>query len=65
MNIDTFHIASNPEAEAIAAFVNKAYRPELGASGWTHEAHLLSGNRINKIELLEKRSNLTVKRDVS
>jgi ribosomal protein S18 acetylase RimI-like enzyme len=46
MFIDTFRTACKLDAEAIAQLVNKAYRPEDGASGWTHESDLVSGSRI-------------------
>lgn len=51
MEIDTVRTAVNPDAEAIAHLVNKAYRPGSGASGWTHESDLVSGNRINASQI--------------
>lgn len=53
MSIDIFRAANKPDAEAIANLVNKAYRPEPGASGWTHESDLVSGNRININQVAE------------
>lgn len=47
MGIDTFRTASKSDAEAIAQLVNKAYRPETGAAGWTHESDLVSGDRAS------------------
>lgn len=38
-----FRLASAPDADALAALVNAAYR---GGEGWTHEAALLAGPRI-------------------
>jgi len=47
MSIDTFRTASQADVEAIAKLVNEAYRPASGASGWTHESDLVSGNRTS------------------
>ena len=47
MSMDTFRIANKSDAEAIAQLVNKAYRPETVAAGWTHESDLVSGNRTS------------------
>lgn len=35
----------------IADLVNKAYRPRDGARGWTHEAELVTGQRISAAQL--------------
>ncbi len=42
------------DAPAIAAIVNRAYRPEPGTGGWTHESGLVSGPRtdIAQVEAL-------------
>lgn len=53
MSIDTFRIASNLDSEVIANLVNKAYRPEPGALGWTHESDLVSGSRTNACQITE------------
>ena len=45
--MDTFRTANKFDAEAIAQLVNKAYRPETGTAGWTHESDLVSGNRTS------------------
>lgn len=47
MSIDTFRTASPSDVEAIAKLVNAAYRPASGASGWTHESNLVSGDRTS------------------
>jgi ribosomal protein S18 acetylase RimI-like enzyme len=47
MSIDIFRAANKLDAEVIADLINKAYRPESGASGWTHESDLVSGSRTN------------------
>lgn len=39
--------ATHSDAEQIARLVNKAYRPDSGERGWTHESELVSGQRIN------------------
>ena len=67
MCIDTFRIATNSDFEVIAHLVNEAYRPEFGATGWTHESDLVAGRDYPlsqgvvipktpalKIEVLEK-----------
>jgi ribosomal protein S18 acetylase RimI-like enzyme len=36
------------DAEAVADLVNRAYRPEPGSEGWTHESALVSGDRIDQ-----------------
>ena len=53
MNVDTLRLANASDAPAIAELVNKAYRPEPGAAGWTDESHLLSGERISAIQVGE------------
>lgn len=53
MSIDTFRIANNLDSEVIANLVNKAYRPEPGASGWTHESDLVSGSRTSASQITE------------
>lgn len=53
MSIDTFRTASKSEAGAIAQLVNKAYRPETGPVGWTHESALVSGNRTSAGQVAE------------
>lgn len=47
MSMDIFRTANKPDAEAIAQLVNKSYRPETGAAGWTHESDLVFGNRTS------------------
>ncbi|TVP57907.1 MAG: GNAT family N-acetyltransferase [Halomonadaceae bacterium] len=39
-------VATLDDAEGIAGLVNRAYRPEPGAQGWTHESGLVTGARI-------------------
>lgn len=53
MNIDTFRSANKCDAKAIAAVVNRAYRPEPGSGGWTHESDLVSGNRTSTTQVIE------------
>lgn len=40
-------IATEADADEISALVNRAYRPGASAHGWTHEAHLVAGDRIS------------------
>lgn len=47
-----FRVASGADAEQIAALVNSAYRPTTQDAGWTHEAHLVSGDRISTEQVL-------------
>ncbi|NCP38721.1 MAG: GNAT family N-acetyltransferase [Shewanella vesiculosa] len=53
MSMDTFRTANKSDAEAIAQLVNKAYRPETGMAGWTHESNLVSGNRTSVVQVAE------------
>lgn len=45
-------IASANEAGAIATLVNRAYRPSASDAGWTHETHLVAGDRITAAQVL-------------
>ena len=61
MSMDTFRTANKSDAEAIAQLVNKAYRPETVAAGWTHESDLVSGNRtsVGQVEeVISKRDSV-------
>ncbi len=53
MNIDSFRIANKADAKAIAQLVNESYRPKYRGQGWTHEADLISGERINAAQIAE------------
>lgn len=53
MHIEAFRKATVADCEAIARLVNKAYRPEPGAAGWTHESELVSGERISVTQVRE------------
>jgi ribosomal protein S18 acetylase RimI-like enzyme len=53
MSIEIFRVASKLDAEVIANLVNLAYRPESGASGWTHESDLVSGSRTNVDQVVD------------
>ncbi len=54
MSFETFRIAGELDAMAIAQLVNNAYRPELDSPGWTHESGLVSGSRtsVNQVAAL-------------
>ncbi len=51
--IDTLRTATEPDAASIAQLVNETYRPQSGNAGWTHEAHLVSGNRTSAEQVAE------------
>lgn len=57
--LDTVRIAIPQDAVAIAALVNKAYRPTQALAGWTHEAMLVDGARTDagQIEALIGRAD--------
>jgi ribosomal protein S18 acetylase RimI-like enzyme len=48
----TPRIATERDADEIAALVNRAYRPTTGTSGWTHEAQLVAGERSAAVQVL-------------
>jgi ribosomal protein S18 acetylase RimI-like enzyme len=52
--------ASTEDATAITRLVNAAYRPELGAQGWTHESHIVSGERTNAVQVASALEKSTV-----
>lgn len=47
-----FSIATHQDASEIAELVNRAYRPEPGTGGWTHEANLIQGFRTSKEQVV-------------
>lgn len=44
--------ANASDTMGLVQLVNRAYRPAPGQGGWTHEAHLVSGNRIHVDQVL-------------
>jgi len=46
-----FHFATQTDIAAVVALVNRAYRGHDSVLGWTHEAHLLEGERLNSDQL--------------
>ena len=48
------------DAEQVAALVNAAYRPAPGSGGWTHEAALVSGARIDLAQVCRTIEGSTV-----
>lgn len=48
-----FREATPADADAIAALVNRAYRPTAGERGWTHEADLVAGPRTSAAQVAE------------
>lgn len=57
-----FRIAVVEDATNIARLVNAAYRPHPDAGGWTHEAHLVQGERTShqQVEVLIRTSAVLV-----
>lgn len=56
--------AGTSDISAIARLVNSAYRGTGSTTGWTHEAHLLEGNRTNEegiSELLKEPDGVVLK----
>ena len=52
--------AATEDAGVIVALVNAAYRPTPGSEGWTHEADLVTGSRIDLGQLLRVLESSTV-----
>lgn len=50
-------MATLADVAQLAALVNKAYRGESATRGWTSEAHLLDGTRIDEDTLIEYINN--------
>jgi ribosomal protein S18 acetylase RimI-like enzyme len=50
----TFSPATDAEVPALNRLVNRAYRGEAAAQGWTTEAHLLAGQRTDEADLREQ-----------
>lgn len=44
---EAIHLADASQSGAIAALVNKAYRPDANSGGWTHESDLVAGDRTS------------------
>ena len=52
----SFQIANNQDLSNLSAFVNRAYRGETARQGWTHEADLLDGTRVEESLLAEEQA---------
>lgn len=48
------------DASAVARLVNAAYRPQLGRQGWTHEAHIVSGDRTSAVQVIDVLQKSTI-----
>ena len=46
-----YRLAHLTDADAIANLLNRAYRPQDGAAGWTHESTLIQGARTNAAQV--------------
>lgn len=44
-------VATDHDLAAVADLVNRAYRGQAAEAGWTHEAHLLDGQRTDEVSL--------------
>ncbi len=53
MKVD-FTLASIDQLTSLADFVNRAYRGDSARKGWTHEADLLDGTRVDESLLREE-----------
>lgn len=51
MDCSSIDQATELDADPIASLVNQAYRPEGHGCGWTHEAALVSGQRISPAQV--------------
>lgn len=49
----TFSYAHHTETTAVAALINSAYRGDVSRLGWTTEADLLEGRRIDEARILD------------
>ena len=50
----SFSIAKNEDLASLSSFVNRAYRGDSARLGWTHEADLLGGTRVDESLLAEE-----------
>ena len=50
----TFRAATPADLPSLATFVNRAYRGDSARKGWTHEADLLGGTRVDETLLAEQ-----------
>ena len=50
----SFQIAHHQDLSNLSTFVNRAYRGETARQGWTHEADLLDGTRVEESLLAEE-----------
>jgi len=56
----TIKIATREQAGEISSLVNSAYRGTAGVHGWTHEADLIAGPRVDETSLLVHASKATI-----
>lgn len=56
----TVRVADSSQFERIASLVNDAYRGLSGVRGWTHEADLLVGPRVDVVALAQIARRLTI-----
>lgn len=51
---ETILLADSSQSAAIAALVNKAYRPDASSRGWTHESDLVAGDRTSPAQVAQE-----------
>lgn len=52
----SFQLAHNQDLSTLSTFVNRAYRGDTARLGWTHEADLLDGTRVEESLLAEEKA---------
>ena len=50
----SYQLAQSNDLTKLSAFVNRAYRGDTARQGWTHEADLLDGTRVEASLLAEE-----------
>lgn len=50
----SYQLAQNSDLPQLSSFVNRAYRGDTARQGWTHEADLLDGTRVEASLLAEE-----------
>ncbi len=48
-----FRVATTEDVDALVSLINRAYRPDSEHAGWTHEADIVSGNRVNAEQVIQ------------
>lgn len=56
----TIKVATREQAGEISSLVNSAYRGTAGVHGWTHEADIIAGPRVDETSVLAHASKATI-----